>query len=160
MARYFPRKREEWEERFIGEFLALHYPDRPYKTKVRVGPIITSLPLERLEPAELSMVGIVRRRCDAVIYMPDHVIILEAGIRSLPGKISQLELYLKRYGETPEEEKYWTWPRKGLLVFAVPDQAVMEMAKERGFEVEYFRPSYIDVYLSSLMRRERRAPRA
>lgn len=159
MAFYRKRKREEWEERFIGDYLALKFPDRPYKTKVRLGPISTALPLEVMDLADLALIGVTRRRCDAIVYLPDRVLIIEAAIRQIPGKLSQLELYLSLYPDTPEEQEYRDWPLAGRLVFAISDPAAIALAKAHNVEVDYFRPAYIDTYLATLQRRETRAPR-
>jgi len=156
-----PTEKRQWqarEMRMVSEFLAKEYADYPTKTRVRVGSVHTDLKPGDLSEAELRMVGVFRRWADAVVFMPDRLVLIEAAIRPSPGDISQLELYEHLLPITPELEEHKGKPIEKLLVYAIEDPVIVSMARDRGIKVVYFKPAWIDEYLKILYPRERRAP--
>lgn len=143
--------------RMVSEYLAKYYSDYPTKTRVRVGRIHPELKPELLSGGELRALGIWRRWADAVIFMPDRLILIEAAIRPQPGKISQLELYEHLLPMTPEFAAEKGKPIEKVLLFALEDPVVAALAREKGIKVVYFHPDWIDDYLKLLWPRERRA---
>jgi len=144
--------------RMVSEYLAKHYPNYPTKTRVRVGSIHPDLKPGTLSEAEQRMVGVFRRWADAVVFMPNKLILIEAAIRPNPGKISQLELYEHLLPKTPELAEHKRKPIEKVLLFAIEDPVVVSLAREKGIKAVYFRPRWIDEYLEVLYPRERRAP--
>jgi len=142
----------------VSEFLVKNYSDYPTRTRVRVGSIHPDLKPEELTDAEKKMVGVFRRWADAIVFMPDRLVLIEAAIRPSPGDISQLELYERLLPMTPELADHKGKPIEKMLVWAIEDPPIAVMARERGIRVVYFHPSWIDDYLKILYPRERRAP--
>jgi hypothetical protein len=155
------REKRQWqarEMRLVSEFLAKHYANYQTLTRVRLGQVHPELHPELLEGAELRALGVWRRWADAIVIMPDRIVLIEASIRPFPGDVSQLELYERLLPLTPELEQHKAKPIEKLLVFALEDPVVVSMARERGIKVVYFRPKWVDEYLQLLYPRERRAP--
>lgn len=142
----------------VSEYLAKYYSEYPTKTRIRVGSIHPDLEPDQLSDAERRAVGVWRRWADAIVFMPDRLILIEAAIRPSPGDISQLELYEHLLPQTPELAEHKEKPIEKVLLFALEDPVVVDMARSRGIKVTYFHPSWIDDYLKVLYPRERRAP--
>ena len=145
------------ETRLVAEYLAIHYPDARTLQRVRVGRIPSELPDGGLSPAELAMLGVWRRWVDAVVFDGLTVLLIEASIRPNPGKVSQLDLYMRLFPATPEFADYRAADLRGRLVFAMEDPVVCGLAAERGYTVAVFRPPWVDAYLATLFHRQRRA---
>lgn len=152
------RKWQPREMRLVSEFLAEHYSDYTTQTRVRLGSIHSELQPEKLSPAELRAVGVWRRWADAIVFMPDRLILIEAAIRPSPGDISQLELYEHLLPNTPELAEHKGKPIEKLLLYALEDPVIVAMAGDRGIRVVYFHPDWVDEYLAILYPRERRSP--
>jgi len=153
-------EKRQWqarEMRMVSEFMAKHYNEYPTKTRVRVGSIHPELKPDQLTAAERRAVGMWRRWADAVVFMPDKLVLIEAAIRPNPGKISQLELYEYLLPKTPELAEHKDKPIEKVLLFAIEDPALANLARNRGIKVVYFHPDWIDSYLETLYPRERRA---
>jgi len=147
------------EEQLISEFCAQQFPDCPVRTRVRLGPINPSMDISGLSDNEIKLLGTWRRWADAVVIKPDQLIVIEASIRPLIGKISQLEYYLRLVGATPELAEFAGRPATGLLLFSMQDPVLEQLAREKGFSVRYFRPSWVDEYLATIFSREGRPVR-
>lgn len=142
----------------VSEFLAQEYPGEEYRTHVRLGRIQPRVEGTFAGGAEERMLGVFRRWADALIILPDRLILLEAAIRPEPGDISKLELYERLLPNTPELEEYAHLPVEKVLLYAMPDALLLTLAREHGIIVKYFRPPWIEEYLQELYPRERRAP--
>jgi len=156
-----PRRRRtsrQVETRLVSEFLAVRYPEAVTMQRVRVGSLHPSLEIPGLRPEERRLVGVWRRWVDAVIIEPEQVTLLEGAVYPDPGDIAQLELYLRLWPATPEMQRYRHLPTRGALLYAIPDPAIHQLARERGYAVWIYHPPWVDGYLLSLAARRRRAP--
>jgi len=152
------RKWQAREMRLVSEYLAANYADYTTQTRVRLGSVHSDLHPEKLSPAELRAVGVWRRWADAIVVMPDRLILIEAAIRPNPGDISQLELYEHLLPKTPELAEHSGKRIEKVLLYALEDPVIVAMARERGIRVVYFRPAWVEEYLAILYPRERRSP--
>lgn len=152
------RKWQPREMRLVSEFLAEHYPEYPTQTRVRVGSVHPDLKPGELSDVEQRMVGVFRRWADAIVFMPDRLILIEAAIRPSPGDISQLELYEYLLPNTPELAEHKEKPIEKVLLWAIEDPPIAAMARGRGIRVVYYHPAWVDDYLKELYPSERRAP--
>lgn len=155
------REKRQWqprEQRLVSEYLAKTYPDYPTQTRVRLGQLHPELRPGDLSDAERRLLKAFKRWADAIVIMPDKLVLIEAAIRPQPGKISQLELYEHLCPKTPELAEHKTKPIEKVLLLAIEDPVVASMARQRGIKVIYFHPNWVDEYLSILHPSERRAP--
>jgi len=143
----------------IAEYLAANYSKYPYKMRQRLGSVPAELDLPGRDMAEYRMIGVWRRWADAVVFKPNQVVIIEASIRPDPGDIAKLQLYAKLFKHTPELEPFANRPVALELVYALEDVVIIELAREAKIKVVYFKPDWLDEYLSVLYPFERRAPR-
>lgn len=146
------------ESRLLAEYLASQWPDCQTRLRVRVGQIAADASHPDLAPEEVRALGVWRRWADAVIWDRPRIYIVEAGIIPQPGKVSQLDLYLRLFPHTPEFAEYGDWELRGRLVHAVHDPIVQSLALERGLFYDIFDPPWVATYLSTLLARKRRAP--
>lgn len=155
-----PEEKRQWqprEMRLVSEYLAKNYSSYSTQTRVRLGSIHPDLKPEQLSDAEKRMVGVYRRWADAIVFMPDRLVLIEAAIRPSPGDISQLELYEHLLPHTPELVEHKNKPIEKVLLWAIEDPPIAAMARDRGIKVVYFHPSWVDEYLRILYPSEQRA---
>jgi hypothetical protein len=152
------RKWQPRELRLISEFVAQEYTESTYQLRVRLGKIQPRVDGQFTDTAEERMLGVFRRWADAIVYLPDRLILIEAAIRPDPGKISQLELYERLIPNTPELQHVKHLPVEKLLLYAIPDHVLIELAREHGITCRQYRPPWIEEYLAELFPRERRSP--
>jgi len=147
------RKWTPREHRLVAEWIAETYPTAKWKMRVRLGPT-EALPARYIPR---SLVERILRPfahwADAVILLPDKVIIVEAKIVLSPRAIGELELYEWLFKQTPEYRPYWDWPIEKVLLYALEDERVIEYAKERGIKCIKYCPPWAKRYLLSLATR-------
>lgn len=138
------------ETRLLNEWLAVRYPERRVQHRVRVGSDHPALEIPGLSPSELRMAVAWRRWADAIVFDDGTLVVVEATVLPKPGKISQLDLYLRLVPATPELVEYHDWPVRGVLLLAVDDPIIRSLAAERGHTVELYHPPWVDAYLLTL----------
>jgi hypothetical protein len=126
--------------------------------RVRVGRIPDELPVQGLSEVEFRLLGVWRRWVDAVVFDPPRVILIEGAVLPDPGDVSQLELYLRLFPQTPEFADFRTAPLEGHLVYGVDDPTIRGLARERGMTVHIFQPSWLGSYLLTRLPGHRRPP--
>ena len=152
------RRWQPRELRLVSEFLAQEYRDYPYQTHVRLGSIRPRVDGAFVGDEEVRMLGVFRRWADALVILPDRLVLIEAAIRPEPGDISMLELYERLIPNTPELAEHVGKPVEKVLLYCMPDDLLLTLAREKGIQVRYFRPAWVEEYLKELYPRERRAP--
>lgn len=155
-----PRKWTPWEQTMVGEWVASTFGDVRFQTNVRVGRIQPRAPDGTYSEDELVMLGVWRRFVDAIVYLPDRLLLVEAVMRADPGKLSQLRLYEKLVPQTPELQEHLDKPIQKVLLYCIQDPAVDVLAKEDGILPIRFVPSFFDAWYEKLRGRDKRAPRS
>ena len=154
-----PRKWQPREMRMLSEWLAETYPQETYLTRVRLGRIEPAVGATELSIEESRMIGVHRRWADAVVLLEDRVLLIEAKIRPQPGVISQLELYARLLPHTPELASHAHLPIEMILVYAIEDELINLLAREKGIRCIFYHPDWINAYLDELYPRERQGSR-
>jgi hypothetical protein len=108
-----------------------------------------------LTDEERRMIGVHRRWADAVVLLPDRVILVEAKIRPQPGVISQLTTYARLLPHTPELGRHADLPIEMVLLYAIEDGLINVLAREQGIKCISYQPAWLDEYLEELYPRER-----
>jgi hypothetical protein len=127
------RERTNWERLLMFEYIAKFYPTIPHWMRVEIG----AVPGQEHNP----LYSKTRRWADAILRMPDHMLIIEGKMKSKPDVVSQLLNYKRLLPETPLFTKYCDLPIKMKLVCALIDDDTSAFVKEAGIEVEVFKPS-------------------
>lgn len=150
----------QWEIMMIGEWVAQTFPDAEWQTNVRLGSLIPRNKQGRFTVEELRLLGVWRRRVDAIVYLPDRLLLVEAVLRSQPGKISTLNLYEMLVPQTPELRPYRDLPVQKVLLYCIEDPVLNILAQKDDILPIQFVPSFFDEWFEKLARRKRRAPRS
>lgn len=149
-----------WEIMMIGEWVALTFPDVEWATNVRLGPIQPRNSGGRYTQEEMGMLGVWRRRVDAIVYLPDRLLLIEAVLRSDPGKLSILQLYEMLVPQTPELAPYRHLPVEKVFLYVIEDPTLNILARRQGILPIQFVPSFFDEWFEKLARRKKRTPRS
>lgn len=147
-----------WEMRMVGEWVSSSFGDARYQTNVRVGRIQPRAPDGTYSEDELAMLGVWRRFVDAIVYLPDRLLLVEAVLRADPGKLAQLQLYERLLPQTLELQPYLHLPVQKVLLYCIQDPALEVLAKEQGVLAIRFVPSFFDEWFNKLRPRHKRAP--
>jgi len=150
------RKYRIIHEPYIVEWLMKTYPPGVWSTNVRVGRPRRELIVPGLRPEEVRMLRIYTGRADAIVLLPDKVAIVEAMIRSEPGKIQMLKTYARLFRMTEEFREHWEKPIGMVLLTPLDEPFITRMAREEGIRVVYYRPEWIITYIETLPGRLRR----
>lgn len=149
-----------WEIMMIGEWVAQTFPDVEWQTNVRLGSLTPRNGQGRFTVDELRLLGVWRRRVDAIVYLPDRILLVEAVLQSHPGKVSMLKLYEKLVPQTPELRPYWDLPVQKVLLYVIEDPVLNILANEEDILPIQFVPSFFPEWFDKLARRKTRAPRS
>lgn len=152
-----PGKRD-WqprEQRLVAEFVARFYPDNESRTHVHLGSMPTRLKGRWSSESDARLVGVFRRWADALVFLPDRVLLIEGKILPQPGVISQLKLYEELIPKTPELAEHRHKPIEMVLVCAIEDPLISELARREGIAVRIFHPAWVDDYMKIVHPRER-----
>ena len=92
-----------------------------------------------LPTKELARMYMTILRWVDAIYLKDGVVdIVEAKLRAEPGALGQLKLYDKLFKQTPEFDQYKEWHIQKVLLTAVMDLNMAELASDEDIEYELF----------------------
>ncbi len=145
------------ETRLVSEYLVTFYPDARTMQRVRLGGTPAELEIAGMSDAERRLVGVWRRWADALVFTPDHVVLIEASVFPDVGHVAQLELYMELFPRTPEFFEHRDRPLRGELVYGVDDPVIRDMAARRGLTVVLYRPPWVEDYLQTVFARRSRA---
>jgi len=144
-----PNKRnwEPREQRLVSEFVARFYPDHESRTHAHLGATPPRFKGRWSTDKDAKHLGVFRRWADALVFLPDKIILIEGKILPQPGVISQLKLYAELLPSTPELAEHKNKPIEMVLVCAIEDKLISQLAKREGIHVRIFRPAWIDEYM-------------
>ena len=146
------------EARLLSDYLARYYPTTRVQLQARIGGVNPQDPAGNYSSAELRALGVWRRYVDAVLFLPEKVILLEASLKTDPGKISILDLYAHLFPQTPEFAEFKGLPIQKTALWAMHDQASELIARQHNVTVVIFAPDWLQGFLDTLDTRHQRAP--
>ena len=132
-----------WEKLLAREYVGKFYENKPKWFRIEVGPIPHN--------DTTGIYSRVRRWADAIIRMPDHMLIIEFKMKAQPGVISQIQHYATLFSQTPGFEKYWNEPLKLKVVVALDDPLIKQMAENNGIEYENYKPSNYEAWYKKVI---------
>jgi len=147
-----PKKRD-WqprEQRLVAEYIARFYPEDPSRTHVHLGMVPPRVRGRYIDDRATRLIGVFRRWADALVFLPDRIILIEGKILPQPGVLSQLKLYARLLPATPELAEHRHKPIEKVLVCAIEDPQITAMAREENVKVVTFKPAWLDDYLDIL----------
>ena len=147
--------------RLVAEWLQANRAGYWYQQRLRLGPQPTASGAVPLSDAEQRLVhGAFARWADAIVELPDRTELIEAKIVAAPGAVGQLDLYAELLPATPSLSHRRGLPVTKVLLYAVEDAMVVDLARRHGIVTVQYRPPWVDEYLGRLSHRKQTAPRA
>jgi len=147
------RKYRNVHESYLTEFLMLNFPPGTWKTNVDLGnvkvPENVSVTPEEYRYLKRSFAA----TADAVVFLEDKVVIIEAMVRDEPGAIEDLLRYKKLFQEDTDFIQYRDKPIELWLVTPLQSPHKQKMAEEMGIKWVYYSPAWIWEYLSRYERK-------
>jgi len=150
------KQRRQTERLLCSQFVAEHYPRARTYIQQYVGPNHPEIPEGELTVGERNAMGTGRRRADAILILPDKIVLLETYVHVQLGKLSQLMTYRELLPLTPELKEYVHLPIEAILVGAQRDPILDQMAARFDIKVVIFRPKWALAYLDELAARKSR----
>ena len=148
------RKYRIVHESYLAEWLGMHFPPGTWRTNVRLGKVRLPAPHE-LTPAERRFLkGAFGASADAIVFLPDKVIIIEAMVRHEPGALEDLIKYKMLFKETEEFREHWNKPIELILLTPLEAPTYEKLAKHFGVKVVKYKPLWILEYLHTYPRKE------
>ena len=155
-----PRKYTIVHEQYLLEWLVKNYPPGTWKTNVRLGAVSPELIKRTANESERRALKIWAFQADAVVFLKDKIVIVEALVRPEWWKLLQLEEYERAFRSTPEFAKYKDLPVEKVLLTTIDSPFHRAMAEERGIRVVLYQPPWILPYMQRYGVRRRRPPGA
>jgi len=149
------------ERRYIAEYIRQFYPDAPVWFNIRMGTLEVPPEATPEEIAEARMLYPLKRWCDAMIILPDRLILVEGKLlpARYPEGLTKLQLYLNLAPTTPEIIELMPRRIEGELLTPLEDPVIKMMAFERGIRNVIWKPPWFEEYLATLPPRMRRPER-
>jgi hypothetical protein len=155
------RPNEQREMRLITEWLQANYSHAAYQVRVRLGSLPWNLGTSETDTPEARLVhNAFARWADAVVFLPDRTLVVEAKLVAHPMALAQLELYKRLIPASPYLNLRPDLPIETVLLYAKEDVIVSQLAREKGITLAQYDPPWVDEYLATLGRRKTSAPAA
>jgi len=150
------RKYRIVHESYLVEWLGINYPAGTWSTNIRLGKI-KSLEERKLMPEEERLlIGAFGAQADAIVLLPDRVVIVEAMVRHEPGTAEDLLKYEMLFRETEEFKEHWHKPIEKIIVTPLDVGMYLAFYEKMGIKVVKYAPLWIQEYLSTYPPRFRR----
>jgi len=94
-------------------------------------------------------------RADAVVLLPEKVIIIEVASRNEFWKIEQLKEYGRLFRMTDEFKEHWKKPIELQLIVPVYNKYLHERCIKEGIEMVVFTETFWEIYAHTLRGRDK-----
>jgi len=153
------RKYRIIHEPYLVSWLQREFPPGTWRTNVRLGAVRPEILAEELTPGELRALRLWLPRADAVVLLPEKVIIVEALVRPEFWKLYMLKTYGELCGVTEEFRMHWEKPRELVVLTTIINRYWQAQAEVLGIRWVIWRPPAAEEYLGTLRLRQRRPTR-
>ena len=140
---------QQRERFYIVDFCRTKYPNNEVKFNVRLGGIPEKLQNINIGDISPNIFKVWNRYADAIVFLPNKLILLEAKLRADIGVVSQIEYYQTLISSTPELQAYAGLPVELHIVCALPDPQLVAYAQSRGIIIDVYQPPYAQEYIKS-----------
>jgi hypothetical protein len=141
------KKREEVEQKYIGEWIGRNFPNAQ---KVFYQKALGDLAWRYAASSPFEYTYYLRfaKRCDAVVITPEEVVVVEAETRRPIVGLSELDVYKSLLPETPDFKPYLIGRSVRLVLLTpIPDEEVMRECVKKGIEYVVYFPEWIREHL-------------
>jgi hypothetical protein len=143
------KARIQREALLVSQYVAETFAGARALFQVRVGPLPDRALNATLTIGEKIQLGNFRRSADAVVILPDKIVLIEGYIHVQLGKLSQLMTYLELLPLTPELKDFGPLPVSPMLLGAQRDPILDQMAAKFNIPVVIFQPAWVITYLAA-----------
>ncbi len=137
------RKSRQVETRMLSEYLLKTYPQFSFIMDVPLGKIEESLMAAQGYQQAINMARPFRPRVDAVVILPNYLVLIEAKVWNAVNGLAKLPLYKSLVPFTPELKQYQ--PRDVLmeLVVGSTPSNVEIMARDQNVKLVVYNPPWL-----------------
>ncbi len=155
------RPNNQVETRLVNEWLVATYPTSHWQTHVRLGSLPAGIDTSNLDDQQTYLIhSKFARWADAIVALPDRTRLVEAKVVAHPNAIAQLMVYKRLAPYTPGLRIRTELPIEMVMLYARPDDVVLQIAAEMGITSVRYDPPWVDDYLRTLQLRHQAAPQA
>jgi len=155
------RPRREWEAEYVAEYCQATFPGIAVVYHARLGTWPGPLTAGELTEEEQAMLRVRMRWADAVILLPEKIIVVEGKLRAsefLKG-LGELQVYIHLLKVTPEFEKFKDRPVVGRLLIPMEDPVVIAITRQQGIETAVYKPTFWEEFTAAILPRQARSIR-
>lgn len=162
--------RQHYEPRLVTEYVNQTWPDALVMYDVPLGPVPQNLALKVGEAQAARIARTARPKCDALVILPDEIVLIEGKIMDVNQGLGMLYLYKIAIPMTPELQEYLTYrapgmgaqlmqtgpetwfkrtkPIRMILVAANPPEWASTICEHTEIEVVHFCPEWAGEYMA------------
>jgi hypothetical protein len=138
--------REEWESRFVSEYIEARFPNTLKKIRVPLGPVRQEdIDVYGLMAAARRMRAF-RPEVDAVVVTKRELILVEGKLMKVLDGYAKLIVYSALVDETPELSDYHALNRRMILATPKPPTWALSIAQRFDVEIDIYRPEWLAGY--------------
>lgn len=144
------RKSRQVETRMVSEYLAARYSQFTTLAKVPLGIVPASLMAEVGYSKGLGLMRPFRPEADAVVILPNYIVIVEAKVWQVVNGLAKLPLYKSLVPFTPELRQYL--PREILMELVVGESNpnLEIMARDAGVKLQIYNPPWLKAVVDDM----------
>lgn len=151
-------QRQRWEKRLLAEWAPMKYPQADIRFNFRLGPTARHLTNQVVTPQLEAMLRVANWYADALIFLPNELLCIEAKVDPLPEAIGQVLFYSRLIYRTPGMSEVNPALIVPVVLFGEDDPEVTQFAQSLGCRVEIYTPAWIADYLVQRQFRRRLNP--
>jgi len=140
-------------ERILVEYLGKHYAPGSWQTNVRVGEIDPSISALFITDKEKRMAMSSTFIVDAVVILPEEVVLIEVETEIFIKAVCQVEFYSHMFGNTERFREHWNKPRTMIVVSTSESDLLRWWANMHGVRWIHYEPIWWPEYQSSRAQR-------
>lgn len=137
------RKNQQVETRMVSEYLLSMYPKYQTMQPVPLGAIDTKLQAEVGYSKALGISRPFRPYADALVILPNYLILIEAKVWNVVSGLAKLPLYKSLVPITPELKQYAGREILMELVVGWTNVNLEKMASDAGVRVKIYSPPWL-----------------
>jgi len=136
-----------WERHLIGEWVTKTYPDAEVRFRVQIGTPPVTPEGAVVTASRIRMLQVYCNRADAIVFLPDRLVLIEASIVASPSAVTQLELYREMLPTTPDLAPWRHLPIEAILLYAIEHPTLLRMTRGKGIRTVQYVPKWLDKWL-------------
>lgn len=127
----------------VSEYLLRDYPNFATRTAVPLGAIDDKLAATQGMARAIGMSRPYRPEADALVFLPRHLVLIEAKVWNVINGLSKLPLYKSLLPVTPELAQYRNYEIIMELVVGQTNSNLETMAASLGVRVKLYNPAWL-----------------